>query len=149
MRILISIGDRRYDPISGIRDRLTDGKMDRQTDGQTDRGSACVNRSVAGLLNIECIGCESHQLAFDVKEMLNDDPINTMLIEKVHETMTSIKSELTNAALLRQVTDLKAILNNDTHWSGTHLKRLLQHPSWRGRALSCTWAMQVSPRPRN
>ena len=82
--------------------------------------NASVNRSIALKLGIKHIGCKSHQLALDVKEMLKTDTRSAELLEQVHQTMVSIKTKNSNAALLRNVTDLKPVLDNKTRWSGKY-----------------------------
>ena len=42
------------------------------------------------------------------------------LLEQVHQTMVSIKTKNSKAALLHNVTDLKPILDNKTRWSGKY-----------------------------
>lgn len=48
-------------------------------------------------------------------------------IDSVHETMREAR-KLTNAALFRNLTNLKPIMHNPTHWSGKFhmVKRILQ-----------------------
>ena len=52
-----------------------------------------VNRSIAVKLDIKHIGCKSHQLALDVKDMLKEDTASSKLLDQVHETMISIKKK--------------------------------------------------------
>ena len=80
--------------------------------------NASVNRSIAMKLGIKHIGCKSHQLALDVKDMLKADADTATLLQHVHKTMSSIKTKNSNAALLRNVTELKPVLDNKTRWSG-------------------------------
>ena len=80
--------------------------------------NAAVNRSIASKLKIKHIGCKSHQLALDVKDMLKADKPTSTLLDHIHKTMTSIKTKNTNAALLRNITELRPVLDNKTRWSG-------------------------------
>lgn len=41
-------------------------------------------------------------------------------IESVHKAMKYARVKLKNAAVLRNITDLRPIMNNDTRWSGKH-----------------------------
>ena len=52
--------------------------------------------------------------------MLKADDGATDLIKAVHETMVSIKSSITNAAILRNITELTPKINNDTRWSSKY-----------------------------
>ena len=77
-----------------------------------------TNKRMARMMKIEHVGCKSHLLNLDVNDMMKEDAGLSKLIDQVHETMLSIKTKLTNAALLRNITDLKPIIHNETRWSG-------------------------------
>jgi hypothetical protein len=80
--------------------------------------NAPTNIKITKDLKIPHVGCYSHKLSLDVEEMVkaSDDMKNT--IAKVHDVMACAKQKLRNAALLRNITDLRPILENKTWWSG-------------------------------
>jgi hypothetical protein len=82
--------------------------------------NADVNKLLATKLCINQIGCKSHQLALDIKDMMTADRNLTALLDAVHTTMSSIKRRNKNAALLRNITDLGPVLPNKTRWSGKY-----------------------------
>jgi hypothetical protein len=77
-----------------------------------------TNRKVARDLGIPHIGCYSHKLNLDVEAMIEENPSLASTINKVHEVMSCAKLKLRNAALLRNITELRPILHNKTRWSG-------------------------------
>lgn len=77
-----------------------------------------TNHRIANLAGIPLIGCNSHKLNLEVNHMLSCHADLRTIIDSVHETMKSAKSKLKNAAVLRNITDLRPIINNATRWSG-------------------------------
>lgn len=49
--------------------------------------------------------------------MINGNTALKDTIDKIHNTMQLANSKLKNATLLRNITDLRPILNNPTRWS--------------------------------
>ena len=65
------------------------------------------------LLNVKHIGYKSHQFALAIRAILNSDNMVNYL-DAVHERMKSVKYKLTNTAMLRNINDLKPVIQNDT-----------------------------------
>ena len=87
-----------------------------------------TNLKIARVLENPHVGCNSHKLALEVNLMMKNHFDLTRVIDAVHETMRTAKIKLRNAALLRNLTDLRPIMNNETRWSGKvlMLKRFLR-----------------------
>eukprot|EP00171_Calliarthron_tuberculosum_P023569 IDg23569t1 len=77
-----------------------------------------VNKRLARLLRVPHVGCMSHKLNSEVKEMVRVDKSLERTVTSVHETMSNCKRRLTNRAMLRNLTDLSPVLPNATRWSG-------------------------------
>lgn len=75
-----------------------------------------MNRRTARIAGKPHIGCASHKLNLEVREMLCKHPDLCGVIKSVHDIMKMAKS-LKNQAILRNLTDLKPILHNKTRWS--------------------------------
>eukprot|EP00171_Calliarthron_tuberculosum_P023317 IDg23317t1 len=78
-----------------------------------------TNKRVSALSGIPMVGCCSHKLNLEVKEMIRHHADLSRTIDAVHDTMKAAKSKLKNAAVLRNLTDLRPIMNNVTRWSST------------------------------
>ncbi len=76
-----------------------------------------TNHRISKLTSKTMVGCNSHKLNLEVNHMCdrNQDLGNT--ISSVRDTMRSEKT-LKNAAVLRNLTDLKPIMHNWTRWAG-------------------------------
>ncbi len=90
-----------------------------------NKASICDNTStnlrIARLLGNPHVGCCNHKLNLDVELMVaNSDDLKNC-VSSVHNTMASAKMKLKNAALLRNLTELKPVLENKTRWSGKFL----------------------------
>ena len=83
-------------------------------------GDNCsTNHSLADKCNVPFIGCFSHILNLAVKNvMLASDEIKGV-IDKVSELMRVLKTTK-GAAVLRNITDVKAVKKNDTRWTSTY-----------------------------
>lgn len=79
--------------------------------------NAQVNRKLIRMSRKPGVGCISHKLNLEVNRMLNKDTCLTSVVESVHATIESAR-KLKNAALSRNITDYKALLSNETRWSG-------------------------------
>jgi hypothetical protein len=76
-----------------------------------------VNQKIAKLLGVPHVGCQNHKLNLEVKYMIAEWPILKTLIEKVNECQKSVKTKLKNAAILRNMTDLRPVLIHEICWS--------------------------------
>lgn len=87
-----------------------------------------VNKKIATLLNIPHVACKSHLLNLEVNYMVEMTVDLHRTLEAVHETMSQCKQRLRNAALLRNLIDLRPVLHNKTRWSGKFymLRRFLR-----------------------
>jgi len=81
-----------------------------------------VNKSVAGLPGLPHVGCKNHLLNLDVNQMVKSTQELNRTLTSVHETMTQCKKRLKNAALLRNLVDLKPIIHNthQSHYENLH-----------------------------
>lgn len=79
--------------------------------------NASVNKKIARLLNKHHVGCLSHKLHLDVWDMISNSEELSHVVESVQNTMKGARA-LKNAAVLRNITDLKPVLPNVTRWSG-------------------------------
>lgn len=79
-----------------------------------------VNKRIADLLEIPHVGCNNHKLNLEVRRMIDANSRIQGTIESIHKTMKSCKSGLKNRALLRNITDLCPVLNNQTRWSSIY-----------------------------
>eukprot|EP00171_Calliarthron_tuberculosum_P002072 IDg2072t1 len=87
--------------------------------------NAAVNLRMARLINKPFVGCSNHKLNLDVNDMVRSSRDLSATIERVHSIMKHVKSSLRNSAMLRNLTDLRPVIHNETRWSGKHsmLKR--------------------------
>ena len=82
-------------------------------------GDNCsVNKRMAALLKIPLIGCGSHKFNLAVKKRISNQPQLKDIIERVSAVMKKA-STLKVSALLRQLTSLRTVRENDTRWSST------------------------------
>jgi hypothetical protein len=79
-----------------------------------------TNLKVARLIGCPHVGCNNHKLNLDVELMVANTIQLKNVIENVHAVMLSAKRKLKNAALLRNLTNLKPVIHNKTRWSGKH-----------------------------
>ena len=66
------------------------------------------------------VGCYSHRLNLEVKEMMQNHVVLSGVIEAVHYTMKCAGSQPKSAALLMNLTDLLPIMHNETRWSSAY-----------------------------
>ena len=90
--------------------------------------SASTNLRVSKLTGKPHIGCLSHKLHLEVRSMINRHIELKNVIESVHRTMKEVKSKSKSAAVLRNLTELHPVLDNETRWSGKvlMLKRFIE-----------------------
>lgn len=93
--------------------------------GKTENNIMCfvgdncnVNKCMAALLKIPLIGCGSHKFNLAVKKWISNQPQLEDIIEQVSAVMKKA-STLKVSALLRQLTSLRTVRENDTRWSST------------------------------
>ena len=80
--------------------------------------NASTNLRIAKISGIPHVGCASHKLHLEVNAMVSNHIDLKNTIDSVRETMSDARSKLKNAAILRNITDLRPKLDNDTRWSG-------------------------------
>ena len=83
-------------------------------------GLSVVNKKIAKLLQIPHVTCKNHVLNLEVNHMTKTNMALHEVLNSVHGTMLSCKQKLRNGALLRNLTDLKPIIHNQTRWSGKY-----------------------------
>ncbi len=73
------------------------------------------------------IGCMSHKPNLEARSMIERHYELRNVIESIHRTMKEVKTKSKSAAILRNLTELRPILDNATQWCGkvTMLKRFL------------------------
>ncbi len=82
-------------------------------------GDNCAtNKKTAELLKVPLVGCFSHKLSLEVKNMVVNDPQLKRIVDTVHEVMKTAKN-VKVAMQLRKHTALHPIINNVTRWSST------------------------------
>lgn len=77
-----------------------------------------TNRKIATDCGKPMIGCYSHKLNLEVNLMIKNMRDLDKTITCIHETMRAAKAKLKNTTMLRNLTDLSALLPNATRWSG-------------------------------
>lgn len=82
--------------------------------------NASTNLRVARIGNVPHVGCSSHKLHLEVNTMVASHYDMKNTIDSVRETMTSARARLKNAAILRNITDLRPRIDNTTRWSGKY-----------------------------
>ena len=80
-----------------------------------------LNCKIARLCGVPHIWCNSYKLNLEVNSMMNRHADLKSTISCIHDLMRAAKSGLKNAALLRNLTELRPVLNNETRWSGKFL----------------------------
>ncbi len=80
--------------------------------------NAQVNYRIASVTKKPQVGCTSQKLNLHVNQLFKDMPDMKKFVNMVHGMMKLAKSRLRNAATLRNSTELKPVLHNDTRWSG-------------------------------
>ncbi len=80
--------------------------------------NASTNIRLSKFTGMPHIGCNSHRLNLEVNQIISSHLDLGRTIECVRDTMKSAKMKLKNAAVLRNITDLKPKLYNNTRWSG-------------------------------
>ena len=79
--------------------------------------NAKINLKAAKSLDNSQIGCCSHKLNLEVKQMLEHHLELKETTLSVQNTMREVNSKRKSAAVLRNFTDLHPILDNATRWS--------------------------------
>ena len=77
--------------------------------------NASVNNKICKMLGVPLIGCYSHRLNLAVNLFLQESGANPILT-KINELMKKM-SGLKRSAALRQKTNLRPVIQNDTRWS--------------------------------
>lgn len=75
------------------------------------------NKRVASITEKPHVGCSSHKLHLEVKSMIESHLDLKNTISSVHETMKSIKLKPKSAAVLRNLCELRPVMDNETRWS--------------------------------
>lgn len=90
--------------------------------------NASVNLRMSRLINKPFVGCSNHKLNLDVNDMVRNSRDLSATIDNVHNIMKHVKSRLKNSAKLRNLTNLRPVIHNETRWSGKHamLKRFCE-----------------------
>jgi hypothetical protein len=78
--------------------------------------NAATNKSLADLLHVPLVGCNSHRFNLGCKLYLSE---NEDLLEKIHVLMRKL-TNLKKAGALRKKTTLRPVMRNVTRWSSTH-----------------------------
>ncbi len=81
--------------------------------------NASINRHLARISSKPSVRFCSHKLNLEVNSMFSKDVTLKDTLSSVSATMKSAR-HLKNAAILRNLTDLKAVLANETRWSGKY-----------------------------
>lgn len=76
------------------------------------------NKKMSSITGISHVDCASHWLNLEVKTMLESHSDLRHTIVSVHDTMKAVKTKMKSAYVLRNLTELRPVLHNDTRWSG-------------------------------
>lgn len=77
-----------------------------------------TNRKIATDSSKPLVGCLNNKLNLQVNKMVADTSQLGKQIEYVHKTISAAISSVKNAAVLRILTELRAIIHNAARWSG-------------------------------
>eukprot|EP00171_Calliarthron_tuberculosum_P022474 IDg22474t1 len=80
--------------------------------------NASVNLKLARISETPHVSCLSHKLNLELNQMASKHIDLGRTIDHVHDTMKSVKTRLKNSAVLRNLTDLRPVMHNQTRWSG-------------------------------
>ena len=84
-------------------------------------GDNCsTNHSIAKLMKLPFVGCNSHKLNLQVEKMVQSDVSLKKVITDVHNTMSACRNGLRTSAMLRKLETLRPVVENSTRWSGKH-----------------------------
>lgn len=88
--------------------------------------NAPVNPKIGRHLGIQTVGCSNHRFNLEVELFVQQNC--AQLIDKVRQTMVSVKSSSVVRSMMRNKTPLEPLFYNDTRWYGKYfmLKRWLQ-----------------------
>ena len=78
--------------------------------------NASVNRLCALILEKAVVGCSNHKFSLDVGDGIKSKATLNGVFDRIHAIMVKLKS-LKNAAVLRNMTNLKPVLDIVTRWS--------------------------------
>ena len=90
--------------------------------------NAKVKFKIARILQKPIVGCASHKLNLEINYMVrNTSPLNIVILA-VHDVIKYVKTRLRSAATVRNLTDLRPVMHNETRWTGKHhmLKRFIE-----------------------
>ena len=82
------------------------------------RDNASFNLRIAACTGKPHAGCASHRLNIEVRLMIDSHYDLKTTIAAVHDTKKDVKGKLKSVAVLRNLTELNPILDNETRWSG-------------------------------
>ena len=77
-----------------------------------------TNFRISRLADKPHIVCNNHKLNLEVNNMIEHHVELSKTIETVHQTMRAARTRLRNAAVLKNLTDLRPVMHNDTRWRG-------------------------------
>lgn len=77
-----------------------------------------TNKKFATITKKPLIGCANHKLSLEVRHMIDRHAYLRETVNSVHQTMKDIKFKSKSAAVLRNLTELRPIMDNATMWSG-------------------------------
>lgn len=80
--------------------------------------NAKVMKRIARLLEIPGVGCNNHKLNLEMEKFVRDNC--KVLVEKVRDTMVSIKNSAKLKQLMKSKIDLQPLFYNDTRWYGKY-----------------------------
>ena len=77
-----------------------------------------TNIKVSKMTGKPHIGCMSQKLNLEVRSMIEQHSELKNVIESIHRTMKEVKTKSKSAAILRNLRELRPVLDNATRWSG-------------------------------
>ncbi len=77
-----------------------------------------TNFRISSLADKPQVGCNNQKLNLEVNVMVERHADLSKTIEMVHETMKATRTKLRNSAVLRNLTDIRPVMHNDTKWCG-------------------------------
>ena len=77
-----------------------------------------TNIKVSKMTGKPHIGCMSHKLHLEVRNMIEQHSELRNVIESIHRSMKEVKTKSKSAAILRNLTELRPVLDKATRWSG-------------------------------
>lgn len=78
-------------------------------------GDNCnTNFRIASRLGVPHVGCMSHKMHSEMRNMINKNVLLSSLVEDISETMRQCRVRLKNRAILHNLSELAPVLPNDT-----------------------------------